>query len=97
LSLEQGWMLMARDRADDGITIVVALRRFSKRFAEGKGGLSHDELACVTGIGSDRLARCLVLLASQGLITSAVTEMNGQRLFYVTQATIERLPANRSH
>jgi len=72
-------------------------KRFSKRFAEGKGGLSHDELACVTGLGSDRLARCLALLASQGLITSAVTEMNGQRLFYLTQAAIERLPANRSH
>jgi hypothetical protein len=90
-------MLMANDRADDGFTIVVALRRFSKRFAEGKGGLSHDELACVTGLGSDRLARCLALLASQRVITSAVTEMNGQRLFYLTWAAIERLPANRSH
>jgi hypothetical protein len=38
-------MLMARDKADDGLTIVVALKQFSKRFAEGKGGLSHDELA----------------------------------------------------
>ncbi len=90
-------MLMTKGRTDDSVFIVVALRRFSKRFAEGKGGLSHDELECVTGLGSDRLARCLLLLASQRLITSAVTEMNGQRLFYLTQAAIERLPANRSH
>jgi hypothetical protein len=89
-------MLMVRDMADDGFTVVVALRRFSKRFAEGRGGLSYDELACVTGLGSDRLARCLALLASQGLITSAVIEMSGRRLFYLTQAAIERLPANRS-
>ena len=48
----------------DGMTIIVALRHFSKRFAEGKGGLSHDELARATQLGSDALARSLSLLAS---------------------------------
>lgn len=96
VSLEQGWRPMARDRADDYFTIVVALKRFSKRFAEGKGGLSQDELACVTGLGSDRLTHCLALLATQGLITSAVIELSRRRLFFLTRAAIERLPANRS-
>ena len=46
------------DVAADGLTIVVALRRFSKGFAEGKGGLGHHELAHATRLGSDALARC---------------------------------------
>ena len=78
----------------DGMTIIVALRHFSKRFAEGKGGLSHDELARATQLGSDALARCLSLLASQQLIASAITDEHtgGRRLFYLTRKAIERLP-----
>jgi hypothetical protein len=84
------------DAVADGLTVVVALKRFSKRFAEGKGGLSYDELARVTGLGSDALARCLSLLALQELITSAVTDehTSGRRLFYLTRAA-ERSPMNR--
>jgi hypothetical protein len=87
------------DVAADGLTIVVALRRFSKGFAEGKGGLGHHELAHATRLGSDALARCLSLLVSQKLITSAVTDehMIGRRLFYLTRAGIERSFANRGH
>ena len=47
------------DVAADSLTIIVALRRFSKRFAEGNGGLGHAELELVTGLDSDALARCL--------------------------------------
>jgi hypothetical protein len=85
------------DVVADGLTIVVALRRFSKRFAEGKGGLSYDELARATGLGSDALTCCLSLLASENLITSAVTDehMSGRRLFYLTRAAVERLLVNR--
>jgi len=77
------------DVAADSLTIIVALRRFSKRFAEGNGGLSHAELALVTGLGSDALVRCLSQLASENLITSAMTDehMSGRRLFYLTHAS----------
>jgi hypothetical protein len=87
------------DVAADSLTIIVALRRFSKRFAEGKGGLSHHELVRVTQLGSDELTRCLSLLASQKLITSAVRDedMSGRRLFYLTRAAIKRLPMYRRH
>lgn len=83
----------------DGMTIIVALRHFSKRFAEGKGGLSHDELARATQLGSDALARSLSLLASQQLITSAVTDEHtrGRQLFYLTRKAIERLPTPPVH
>ena len=76
------------DVVADGHIIVVALRRFSKCFAEGKGGLSHDELARATGLSSDALTRCLSLLAAQKLVTSAVTDehMSERRLFYLTRA-----------
>lgn len=80
------------DVVADGMTVIVVLRRFSKRFAEGKGGLSHDELARATQLSSDALSQCLSLLGSQQLITSAVTDehMSGRRLFYLTRAAIER-------
>jgi hypothetical protein len=83
----------------DGMTVVMALRHFSKRFAEGKGGLSHDELARVTQLSSDALSRSLSLLASQQLITSAVTDehTSGRRLFYLTRIAIERLPTPPAH
>ena len=45
-----------RPRAWTGGRARVALRHFSKRFAEGKDGLSHDELARATQLGSDALA-----------------------------------------
>ena len=61
------------DAAADSLTIIVALRRFNKRFVEGNGGLSHAELALVTGLGSDALVRCLSQLASENLITSAMS------------------------
>ena len=48
----------------DGMTIIVALRHFSKRFA-----------ARATQLGSDALARSLSLLASQQLIASAGSEL----------------------
>jgi hypothetical protein len=85
------------DDVADGLTIVVALRHFSKRFAEGKGGLSYDELARATGFGSDALTHSLSLLASENLITSAVTDehMSGRRLFYLTRPVIERSLVNR--
>jgi hypothetical protein len=89
------------DVAADGLTIIVALKRFSKRFAEGKGGLSHHELARAIGLGSDALTRCLSLLASQKLITSAVTDEDmcrrRRRLFYLTRAGIEQSFAKRGH
>ncbi|MFY9829349.1 MAG: hypothetical protein WAK69_12195 [Rhodoplanes sp.] len=95
-SLEQGLILMTANTADD-LTILLTLRRFSKRFAEDKGGLSLNELARLTGIGSDRLARCLGVLASQRLITSAMTEVKtARRLFYLTSAGIKRSSANRT-
>lgn len=80
-------------------TVVAALNQFSKRFACGKGGLSHDELARVTQLGSDALARSLASLASQQFVTSAVTDehIRGRRLFYLTQRAIEQFltpPAN---
>jgi hypothetical protein len=79
------------DVVADGKTITMALRHFSKRFANGKGGLSYDELARVTQLGSDALARSLALLASQQLVTSAVSDENtkSRRLFYLTQKAIE--------
>lgn len=85
------------DVVADGMTVVVMLRRFSKLFAEGRGGLSYDELAGVTRLGSDALARCLSLLASQQLLTSAVTDehMSGRRLFYLTRVAME-LPIDLS-
>jgi hypothetical protein len=77
------------DVAAESLTIIVALRQFSKPFAEGNGGLGHTELALMTGLGSDALARCLSQLASEKLITSAMTDehMSGRRLFYLTRAT----------
>ena len=77
------------DVAADSLTIILALRRFSKRFAEGRGGLSDAELALMTGLGSDALARCLSQLASERLITSAMTDehMSGRRLFYLARAS----------
>ena len=36
------------DVAAESLAIVVALKRFSKRFAEGRGGLSHQELVHAT-------------------------------------------------
>ena len=84
------------DIVADGKTITMALRHFSKRFANGKGGLSYDELARVTQLGSDALARSLALFASQQLVTSAVYRTNSdentksRRLFYLTQKAIER-------
>lgn len=52
------------DVVADGMTVIVVLRRFSKRFAEGKGGLSHDELARATQLSSGALSQCLSLLGS---------------------------------
>jgi hypothetical protein len=88
------------DVAADALTLIVALRRFSKCFAEGKGGLSHHELASTIGLGSDALTRCLSLLTSQKLITSAVTDEDmcrRRRLFYLTRAGIERSFAKRGY
>ena len=75
--------------AADSLTIILALRRFSKRFAEDRGGLDHAELAFATGLGSDALARCLSQLTSKKLITSAMTDehLSGRRLFYLTRAS----------
>ena len=44
------------DIVADGKTVVMTLRHFSKRFADGKGGLSHDERARATKLGSDARA-----------------------------------------
>jgi hypothetical protein len=87
------------DVAADSLTIVVVLRRFSKRFAEGRGGLSHQELVRATQLGADELTHCLSLLASQKLIRSAVTDehTSGRRLFYLTLAGIEQLPKYHRH
>ena len=77
------------DVAADSLTIILALRRFSKRFADGRGWLGQAELALVTGLESDALARCLSQLTSESLITSAMTDehLSGRRLFYLTRAS----------
>ena len=77
------------DVAADSLTIIVALRRFSKCFAKGNGGLGHAELVLVTGLSSDALARSLSQLTSERLITSAMTDehTSGRRLFYLTRAS----------
>jgi hypothetical protein len=60
-------MLMAKDIAND-LAPVSALRRFGERCSEGKNGVGRNKLANLTGLGSDRFARCLALVASHGLI-----------------------------
>jgi len=66
-SPEQSSMLMAKDIAND-VALVSALWRFGKRCPEGRGGVGRNKRADLTGLGSDRFARCLALLASHGLI-----------------------------
>lgn len=66
-SPEQSSMLMAKEIAND-LALVSALWRFGKRCPEDKGGAGRDQRANLTGLGSDRFAHSLALLASHGLI-----------------------------
>ena len=78
VSPEQSSMLMAKDIADD-LALVSALWRFGKRCSEGKGEVGRDKLANLTGLGSDRFARCLALLASHGLIGTRYDDVKDLR------------------
>ena len=69
----------------DETLIISALREHSKSHANGKGGLSYEEIsrACGGRAGSNAIVNSVSALMARRILTFADVEPTGLRLFYL--------------